>query len=109
MATNQTGIALTIKAWLPITGSISEQIATLQTVEAAHTSGDYTALLNTAKVEDVKAEQKTRRVEDQPAAVETQPEPEVVAETPPVETVEPVAEEPAPEPDTRKRRLEPAE
>ncbi len=65
---NQNGIAIVIKAWLPVTGSISEQIAKLQMVETAHTSGDYAPLLAVAKVEDVKTEQKTRRIDDEPAA-----------------------------------------
>jgi len=67
MATNQTGIAIIIKAWLPVAGPISEQIAKLQMVEDAHKSGDYATLLKTATVEEVKTEQKTRRV-DEPAA-----------------------------------------
>lgn len=63
---NQTGIAIVIKAWLPVSGSISEQIAKLQLVETAHASGDYAELLKAATVEDIKTEQKTRRIEDQP-------------------------------------------
>jgi len=71
MATNQTGISITIKAWLPVTGSISEQIAKLQMVEAAHTTGDYAELLKASSVEDIKTEQKTRRIEDAPATTAT--------------------------------------
>lgn len=63
---NQNGIFITIKAWLPVTGPISEQIAKLQLVETAHATSDYAPLLAAATVEDVKAEQKTRRIEDQP-------------------------------------------
>lgn len=71
MATNQTGVQIVIKAWLPVTGSISEQITKLQMVETAHTTGDYAELLKAATVEDIKAEQKTRRIEDAPAAAAT--------------------------------------
>lgn len=67
---NQTGIAITIKAWLPVTGPISEQIAKLQLVENAHASGDYAELLKASTVEDVKAEQKTRRMDDAPQAAQ---------------------------------------
>lgn len=63
---NQNGIFITLKAWLPVEGSISEQIAKLQMVEKAHETSDYAELLKAAKVEDIKTEQKTRRVEDQP-------------------------------------------
>lgn len=64
MATNQTGVSIVIKAWLPVSGSISEQIASLQMVETAHSTGDYAELLKAAKVEDIKTEQKTRRIEE---------------------------------------------
>lgn len=67
MAKNQTGIAITIKAFLPTGSTIDEQFAALSIVKDAHASGDYTALLKAAKVEEVKTEQKTRRVEDEPA------------------------------------------
>lgn len=80
MAKNQTGIAIVVKAWLPLGPGLDGQIKSLQLVKDAHATGDYTALLNAAKVEDVKAEQKTRRIEDapepEPAA---QPEQEGVA------------------------------
>jgi len=61
---NQTGIAINIIAWLPITGSIAEQIAALRLVESAHETGDYAELLKAAKIEGVKADQKTRRIPD---------------------------------------------
>lgn len=70
MAKNQTGIAIVIKAFLPTGSTIDEQFAALSLVKDAHTSGDYTALLKAAKVDEVKTEQKTRRVEDEPAATE---------------------------------------
>lgn len=63
MAKNQNGIAIVVKAWLPLGTGIEEQIAALQLVQDAHANGEYTALLNAAKVEDVKTEQKTRRIE----------------------------------------------
>ena len=66
MAKNQTGIAIVIKAFLPTGATIDEQFAALSIVKDAHASGDYTALLKAAKVDEVKTEQKTRRVEDDP-------------------------------------------
>ncbi|OJF91186.1 hypothetical protein AX761_22730 [Rhizobium sp. 58] len=65
---NQTGIAITIKAFLPTGKTLDEQFAALSIVKAAHESGDYTALLKAAGVDEVKTEQKTRRVEE-PTAV----------------------------------------
>lgn len=67
MAKNQTGIAIVIKAFLPTGSTIDEQFTALSIVKDAHASGDYTALLKAAKVEEVKTEQKTRRVEEEPA------------------------------------------
>ena len=67
MAKNQTGIAIVIKAFLPTGATIDEQFTALSIVKDAHASGDYTALLKAAKVDEVKTEQKTRRVEDEPA------------------------------------------
>lgn len=69
---NQTGIAIMIKAFLPTGRTIDEQFAALSLVKAAHETGDYSALLKAASVEEVKTEQKTRRIEDQP---QTQQEP----------------------------------
>lgn len=72
---NQTGIAITIKAFLPTGKTLDEMFTALGIVKAAHESGDYSALLKAAGVEDVKTEQKTRRVEEvvqQAAAVETE-------------------------------------
>lgn len=69
MAKNQTGIAIVVKAWLPLGKPLEEQIAALQLVQDAHSKGDYTALLNAAKVEEVKTEQRTRRMDEpEPAA-----------------------------------------
>ncbi|MDX8537080.1 hypothetical protein RFM23_05510 [Mesorhizobium abyssinicae] len=63
---NQTGIAITIKAFLPTGKTLDEQFAALSIVKDAHSTGDYSALLKAAGVEEVKTEQKTRRIEDQP-------------------------------------------
>lgn len=67
MAKNQTGIAIVIKAFLPTGSTIDEQFAALSLVKDAHASSDYTVLLKAAKVDEVKTEQKTRRVDDEPA------------------------------------------
>lgn len=63
---NQTGIAIVIKAFLPTGKTIDEQYEALTKVKEAHASGDYGTLLNSATIEEVKTEQKTRRVEMSP-------------------------------------------
>lgn len=63
---NQTGIAITIRAFLQTGKTLNEQFEALSIVKTAHETGDYSALLKAATVEDVKTEQKTRRIEDQP-------------------------------------------
>lgn len=71
MATNQTGIAIVIKAFLPTGKTLDEQFNALSIVKAAHETSDYAALLAAANVEEVKTESKTRRVEDAtPAAAD---------------------------------------
>lgn len=70
MAKNQTGVAIVIKAFLPTGTTIDEQFAALSIVKDAHATGDYAALLKAAQIDEVKTEQKTRRVEDEPAAAE---------------------------------------
>ena len=74
---NQNGIAITIKGFLPTGKTLDETFAALSIVKQAHETGDYAPLLAAAKVEEVKTEQKTRRVEAvaQPAEPEPQPEP----------------------------------
>jgi hypothetical protein len=65
---NQRGIAIVVKAFLPFGKSVEEQLAALNAVVAANKSGDYIALF-TAKgivIDEVKAEEKTRRVELKP-------------------------------------------
>lgn len=64
MAVNQTGIAIVIKAFLPIGKDLDEQLAALTLVKTAHETSDYSALLAAAHVDEVKTEQKTRRVEE---------------------------------------------
>jgi hypothetical protein len=74
MATNQPGVAIVIKAWLPVEGDLEAQIAALSLVKQAHETGDYSALLASAKVDEVKTEQKTRRIETAPVAAPVEPE-----------------------------------
>lgn len=64
MATNQTGIAIVIKAFLPTGKTLDETYAALTVVKTAHETGDYAPLLSIAKIDEVKTEQKTRRVEE---------------------------------------------
>lgn len=66
MATNQSGIAIVIKAFLPTGKTLDEQFAALSTVKTAHETGDYAALLKAAHDVEIKTEAKTRRVEEHP-------------------------------------------
>lgn len=66
MATNQTGIAIVIKAWLPTGKTLDEQLASLTLVKQAHETGDYAPLLSAAQIETVQTDSKTRRVEENP-------------------------------------------
>lgn len=71
---NQTGIAIVIKAFLPTGKTLDEQFEALSIVKNAHAAGDYSELLKAATVEEVKTEQKTRRIEEAaPAAPEPAP------------------------------------
>lgn len=73
---NQTGIAIVIKAFLPTGKTLDEQFNALSIVKTAHETGDYAPLLAAASVEEVKAEQKTRRVDDAAdPAPSSEPEP----------------------------------
>lgn len=76
MAVNQQGIAIVIKAFLPTGKTLDEQFNALSMVKEAHASGDYSTVLKAAQIDEVKAEQKTRRVEEAaPAVVEDAGEP----------------------------------
>ena len=68
MATHVSGIAIVIRAFLPTGKSLDEQFTAISLVKEAHASGDYSAVLKAAKIDEVKAEQKTRRMEDEPQA-----------------------------------------
>lgn len=68
---NISGIAIVIKAFLPTGKTLDEQFAALNTVKTAHETGDYASLLSAAAIEEVKAEQKTRR---EPAAKAPKPD-----------------------------------
>lgn len=69
---NITGIAITIKAVLPTGKTIDEQFEALSMVKEAHASGDYSKVLTAAKIDEVKSEQKTRRVDDETVSTDTQ-------------------------------------
>lgn len=68
MASHVPGIAIVIKAFLPTGETLDEQFDALSLVKYAHATGDYSKVLAAANIDEVKAEQKTRRIEDQPAA-----------------------------------------
>lgn len=67
MASHVSGIAIVIKAFLPTGKTVDQQFNALSLVKSAHETGDYSAVLKAAKIDEVKAEQKTRRMEEQPA------------------------------------------
>jgi hypothetical protein len=70
---NQKGIAIVIKAFLPTGTTLDEQFNALSIVKTAHETGDYAPVLAAAQIDEVKAEQKTRRVDDeQPSGDESQ-------------------------------------
>lgn len=75
MATNVPGVAIVIKAFLPVGKTIDEQFAALSLIKEAHATGDYSKVLAAAKIEEVKAEQKTRRMEDEPQQAVTDDDP----------------------------------
>lgn len=87
MAQNQTGIAIVIKAWLPAGKSLDEQFEALSIVKTAHATGDYAPLLAAASVEEVKTEQKTRRIEIAPTTEEPA---DAVAQEPVAQEADPV-------------------
>lgn len=65
---NVTGIAIVVKAFLPTGKTLDEQFAALSIVKTAHETGDYAPLLAAAQIDEVKTEQKTRRMDDAPKA-----------------------------------------
>lgn len=69
MARNQSGLAINIKAFLVLTpNDLNQNLAALTLAKEAHETGDYTALLAAASVDEVQVAQKSRRVEDAPEA-----------------------------------------
>lgn len=62
MGVNQTGIAITIKAFLPIGKTLDQQFIALSIVKEAKDSGNYDMLLAAARDVSIKTESKTRRV-----------------------------------------------
>ncbi len=73
---NQTGIAIVIKAFLPTGKTLDEQFEALSKVKNAHETGDYSALLKAAKIDEVKTEQKTRRIDDAPQQADPATDPD---------------------------------
>lgn len=83
MARNQTGLAITIKAFLVLKpNDINQNLAALTLAKEAHETGNYSALIAAASIDEVKVEQKSRRVEDAPEApVAEEPGPLLAAMT----------------------------
>jgi hypothetical protein len=84
MAVNQSGVAITIKAFLPTGKTLDQQFLALSLVKDATESGNYDLLLAASSDVSIKTEAKTRRLE-------------VLAEPTVAPAAEPVAE-PAAEP-----------
>jgi hypothetical protein len=72
MAVNQSGVAITIKAFLPTGKTLDEQFNALSIVRDAKESGNYDLLLSCAEDVSIKTEAKTRRLEV-PAAPAVEP------------------------------------
>jgi len=68
---NITGIAIVIKAFLPTGKTLDEQFNALSIVKTAHETGDYAPLLAASQIDEIKTEQKTRRVDEPPAPDDT--------------------------------------
>ena len=64
MAVNKAGVAITIKAFLPIGKSLDEQFIALSLVKDAKDTGEYDLLLKAATEVEIKTESKTRRMEE---------------------------------------------
>ena len=90
MARNQTGLAITIKAFLVLKpNDINQNLAALTLAKEAHETGDYSKLIAAASIDEVKVEQKSRRVEDAPEApVAEEPVPLLAAMTAGISTGE---------------------
>jgi len=95
MAINQNGIAISLKAFVPMGKSIDEQLEVLMLVKSCHASGDYSPLLKMAIVDQVKAEQKTRRIEDPAEQVQGEATEATAADVPAEADVKPNDEDTA--------------
>lgn len=70
MAKHVTGIAITIKAFISTGKTLDTQFAAMSAIREAHATGDYSTVLKIAKIDEVKSEQKTRRMEIEEAATD---------------------------------------
>lgn len=70
MARTQAGLVISIKAFIPLTRDLNQNLEALTLAKVAHETGDYSALIAAAQVDEVKVEQRSRRVEDAPVAPE---------------------------------------
>lgn len=71
----ETGIAITIRAFLHTGKTLDEQFAALTMMKEAHETGDYSKVLAAAQIDEIKAEPKSRRTAAEPAAAEPAPAP----------------------------------
>jgi hypothetical protein len=68
MARTQPGLVISIKAFIPLTRDLNQNLEALTLAKQAHETGDYSHLIAAATVDEVKVEQRSRRVEDAPVA-----------------------------------------
>jgi hypothetical protein len=97
MAVNQSGVAITIKAFLPTGKTLDQQFLALSLVKDATESGNYDLLLAASSDVSIKTEAKTRRLEVL-AEPTVAPAAEPVAEPVADPVADPAWAEPAAEP-----------
>jgi hypothetical protein len=91
MAVNKSGVAITIKAFLPTGKTLDQQFFALSLVKDATESGNYDLLLAASSDVSIKTEAKTRRLEV-PAEPVAEPVAAPVAEPAAEPVADPVAD-----------------
>ena len=65
MAHIQNGLSITIKAFIQLKPrDLNHQLEMLTLAKQAHETGDYAALISAAQINEVRVEQKSRKVDD---------------------------------------------
>jgi hypothetical protein len=71
MATNKTGVAINIRAFLPTGTGIDENFMALAMVKDARDTGDYSKVLAASTIDEIAFKQVNRRVPDAAAPATT--------------------------------------